>query len=1005
MPPSVPSEPGAGVEEAADRFAFLAAAGEALASSLDYEQTLRQVARLAVPALGDVCLVDIVEDGVVRRVAVEHALPAKRDVLEALAREFPPQVGSPAPAGQVLATGVPELLEVIDSEVIARHTDSTRHAELIRGVGMRSHVAVPMKVHGRIVGVLSVGITESDRRYGPDDVSVFEEIGRRAAMAVENARLYRAAQAEIEHRRRVEAELRLSELRYRAILEQSPMSTQILAPDGRTLAVNRAWEALWGLTLDHVQQYNVLTDAQLEARGVTLLLRRAFEGEPQHLPEIAYEPDATLPEASRFRGAVRWVSALAYPVRDEHGAVREVVLIHTDVTEARTAQEGLRASEDRLNRALAATRMIIWEWDLANDVIECSDNAVEFFGMRVAHSEHFMRTIHPDDLPRVQAASRAALEEAVPFHAEFRLGPAGGPDRWVESRGTVQRNAEGVPTRFLGVTLETTGLKHAEERTRMLADAGRVLGASLDYTTTLADLSRVVVPRLADWYAIDLIDENGNLQRVSVHHPDPARVELAHELFRSYPSSREDGRGAWRVIDTGEAEWMEEILPSLLEQAARDEHHLRILRGLDLRSYIIVPLVAREAVIGVLTLVYAESKRRYAPADVEVATDLARRAAVAVDNARLFAQLQHEHRRKDEFLATLAHELRNPLAPIRNGLAVLAAAPDPAIAARMREIMERQLAQMVRLIDDLLDLSRVTRGVIELRRERVEVATVVAAALETSRPLLDAAGVAYAIRLPARELRIDADPTRLAQVLTNLLNNAAKFTPRGGQVEVRVHEEGPDCVLDVQDTGIGIEPTRLEQVFEMFARGPDSAAHGGLGIGLTLARHLVQLHGGSLRATSEGVGRGSRFTVRLPLAPCQADHPAKPTGARGAGATPHRVLVVDDNLDAAETLATLLRMDGHQVQVAGSGAEAIAEAARVAPELAFLDIGLPDMSGHELARRLRALQRGPLRLVALTGWGRDEDRARAREAGFDAHLTKPVETQAVLAQLAHLDGG
>jgi PAS domain S-box-containing protein len=995
------------VERAADRFAFLAAAGEALASSLDYEETLQQVAKLAVPALGDFCMVDVIDADQVRRVAFAHVDAGKLACIREMAERFPPRPGSPSPAGRVLASGELELLEVVDAAVVRSHTMHPDHARLIEAIGVRSHIAVPMKVRSQLLGAISVGISESDRCYGGDDVAVVEEIARRAAMAIENARLYGAARREIERRREVEAELRMSERRYRAILEQSPMSTQILAPDGRTLQVNDAWEELWGLRLEDLGDYNVLSDPQLEERGIAPLLRRAFAGEPQKLPLIAYEPDATLPDRSRFRGSMRWVSAMAYPVRDEAGAVREVVLIHTDVSEARVAQERLRESERRLNRALAASKMVVWDWDLRTDMVECSANAVEFFGIQVAHREDFLRTIHPDDLPRVHASSGAALAEGLPFIAEFRLNSPDGLERWVHSRGEVERDADGRPVRFLGVTMETTSLKRAEELTRMLADAGRVLGASLDYTTTLAELSHVVVPRLADWYAVDLLTEDGRLERVSVHHPDPARVALAHRLFERYPPRRDAPHGTWHVIATGQPEWMAEIPDSLLEQSAEDAEHLAILRSLKLRSYILVPLVARDAVIGVLSLVYAESGRRYRETDLDVATDLARRAAAAVDNARLFAQLQVEHRRKDEFLATLAHELRNPLAPIRSGLAVLSSAPDAAITARVHGIMERQLAQMVRLIDDLLDLSRVTRGAIELRRERVSAAAVVAAALETSRPALDAAGLEVHVDVPEAPVWLDADATRVAQILTNLLGNASKFTPRGGRVEVRAGSaQGGTAEIEVVDTGVGIEPERLQHVFEMFVRGPESASQGGLGIGLTLGRHLAELHGGTLHAESAGLSRGSRFVLRLPCADTPAGKPQDDGLATSEGGTRRRVLVVDDNVDAAETLAMLLGLAGHDVHVATSGAEGVDAAMRLRPDLAFLDLGLPDFSGLELAARIRAMPGiGRVRLVALTGWGRDQDRVQAREAGFDAHLTKPVDAAAVFEQVARLDAG
>ncbi|GAB2503797.1 ATP-binding protein [Lysobacter humi (ex Lee et al. 2017)] len=997
MASDVPAEPALAGDRALLRLAFLARAGEVLAGSLDYAQTLQQVARLAVSELGDMCIVDIVEDGDLVRVATAHALPAKAQVLTELAERYPARRGSPAPAARVLASGRTELLVNVDPAVVRNHTVDAAHAALIDALDVRSHLAVPMRVRGETIGVLSLGITDTERRYGDDERALAEELARRAALAVENARLYRRAQDEIERRARVEAELRISEQRFRAITEQSPLSTQRLAPDGHTIGVNGAWEALWGLTLADLNGYSVLADPQLDAAGITPLLRRAFAGEPAALPEVRYDPRVTVPGRDHGADPVRWVKGFAYPVRDEAGEIREVVLVHEDITEARRAQQRAEASEDRLQRALAAGGMCTWEWDLATGIIECSANAVEFYGIHVGHADDFLALIDAADLPAVQASAAQALESRRLELLEFRLR---GTDRWVQTRGHVQDGDDGAPSKMLGVTVEVTGRREAEAATRMLADAGRVLGASLDYETTLADLATVLVPQLADWYAVDLISERGELERVSVHHGDAERRALAHELHERYPPRRGQG-GAWAVIDGGEPQWGAEITDEMLVQAAHDARHLEILRGLGLRAYIVVPLTARGVTFGAITLVMAESGRRYREADVELAMDLARRAASAVDNARLLRQLQLEHRRKDEFLATLAHELRNPLAPIRTGLALLEAAPDADVAERARRIMQRQLGHMVRLIDDLLDLSRVTRDAITLQVRDVALATVVAGAVEASRPLVEAAGLRLHVELPDAPVHLRVDDTRIAQVLTNLLNNAAKFTPRGGEVRLVARAAGDRLLLAVEDTGIGIAPEQLESIFEMFVRGGGPQGPGGLGIGLTLSRRLVELHGGHLRAESAGPGQGASLVMELPLVPAMASGPAPAdaTAERPAGRA-QRVLVVDDNEDAAQTLATLLGFDGHAVRCAGDGPAALAHLDGFEPDIAFLDIGLPGMSGYELAARLRARPGGAgMRLVALTGWGREEDRDRARDAGFDHHLTKPVDPQALLALL------
>ncbi|WP_187770761.1 ATP-binding protein [Cognatilysobacter lacus] len=995
--PSRNEGPASAADLALHRLDVLARAGEVLASSLDYEITLQHVAQLCVPELGDLCVVDVVENGVLRRVATAHVLPQKRSLVHQMTLRNPRPGESPAPAGRVLASGASERLDVVTPDVVASHTKDAEHAALIRAIGMRSHVAVPMRAHGDVIGVLSVGITETDRRFDDADQRLVEEIARRAAFAVENARLYRSAQAEIARREQAEAALQLSEQRFRAITEQSPLSTQRLSPDGRTISVNAAWERLWGLTADVLGDYSVLTDPQLEEKGITPLLRLAFAGTPTALPVIPYDPTVSVAGADERDDATRWIGAYAYPVRDDEGAIREVVLVHQDVTDTRRAESKLRASEDRLNRALAAGELVVWDWDLATNRVECSQNATNFFGIDMGQLGAFLEVIHPEDLPRVKALAARALETGIFDRIEYRLRRSAGRPRWMQSRGHAEFDDDGRAVRMLGVTVDVSDRRIAEESVRVLADAGEILGRSLDYQATLGNLARVVVPRVADWFAVDLLTEDGELERVSVHHPDPARVAIAREVFERYPPRR--GAGAWKVIETRTPDWTADIPRRLIEQGAVDADHARLLLSLDLHSYITVPLVARDTVIGVLTLVHAESGRRYERADVALALELARRAASAVDNARLYAQLQDEHRRKDEFLATLAHELRNPLAPIRTGLALLQADGDATRNARTRAIMERQLAHMVRLIDDLLDLSRVTRGTIGLQRRLVDVGGLVASSVEASRPLIDAAGLTLKLDMDARHVVLDADEARLSQVLTNLLNNAAKFTPRGGLITLRTALHGARVRIEVGDTGIGLAATQLESIFEMFARGVESGAYGGLGIGLTLARRLVDLHGGQLWAESDGPGRGSRFIVELPVSAQRVE--AAPIDAVPDVSPLRRVLVVDDNVDAAQTLAALLALDGHEVRCAFTGDAALALLDEFHPDIAFLDIGLPGMSGYDLARHLRADARAAqARLVAVTGWGREQDRSQARGAGFDAHLTKPVDPAAVLALLA-----
>lgn len=382
-----------------------------------------------------------------------------------------------------------------------------------------------------------------------------------------------------------------------------------------------------------------------------------------------------------------------------------------------------------------------------------------------------------------------------------------------------------------------------------------------------------------------------------------------------------------------------------------------------------------------------------------VFSDITQRLTAENDMRRLNEELAQANRRKTEFLATLAHELRNPLAPLSNGLHLMRlAGGKPEMLERTRQMMERQVQHMVHLVDDLLDVARISTGKVELRRRRMDLKEAVATAVETSASLIDAGGHKLRVELPAQPLPMDADPTRITQVVSNLLNNAAKYTPEAGRIDLRVAVHDGEAVLTVTDTGIGLAPDALSKVFEMFAQVPNSTGkpQGGLGIGLSLVQSLVAMHGGSVSASSAGIGQGSTFTVRLPLA--KGDEMTTETNAAQAAGKPGQlqVLVVDDNTDAAESLGVLLDIEGHAAHIAHTGAAALQVAQSHALDVVFLDIGLPDMTGYDVAKRLRMLPgMQKTMLVALTGWGTQDDRQRARDAGFDRHLTKPAELPAV----------
>ncbi len=402
---------------------------------------------------------------------------------------------------------------------------------------------------------------------------------------------------------------------------------------------------------------------------------------------------------------------------------------------------------------------------------------------------------------------------------------------------------------------------------RFLAQAGKTLAQVVDYESTLERIAALAVPAFADWFGVHVRDASGGIRRLAVRHQDPEMEAAVMQLYRRYPPGEGKQYGAPQVIASGEPMWLPDF-NAAIPQVARDAEHARLLEALGLKSFICVPMHSHGHVFGALTFATAESGRRYSELQLRAAEDLAGRAAVAIENAQLVEALHEADRRKNEFLAMLAHELRNPLAPVRNAVEILRARPGLSADERwVSDVIDRQVRRMSRLVDDLMDISRITNNRIELRREPIALEDVVREAVEASRPVIDGGKHELAIDLPGTPLVIDADMVRLSQVLSNLLNNAAKYTPPGGRIALHVRREGERVEVRVSDNGIGIPEAQLEAIFDMFVQSEESRrlSQGGLGIGLTLVRRLVELHGGTVHAVSAGPGKGSEFVVILPI--------------------------------------------------------------------------------------------------------------------------------------------
>jgi PAS domain S-box-containing protein len=1261
----------------------------------------------------------------------------------------------------------------------------------------------------------------------------------------------------------------LFEDRFFAIVDQSPFSIQIMSTDGFTVRVNKAWEKLWGATLEQLKGYNMLEDEQLARRGVMKYIKRAFAGEFAEIPPIPYDPNETLPGLTSHADPVRWTRAVIYPIKDAAGVVQEIVLVHEDITDQIRAEEKLKDSESRyrllfetsldaimivdgngkyvevneslcrilktpreklmgshfsefmvpervedarkaftalqeegffkgdfpmragdgtiveltwssranfmpglhvcvardiserkqaedafresesryrsllenandiiyshdlqgkyltINRAgekitgytqeeilrgmniaqiivpedldLAkkmterkllepdaptvyeidifakdgrrltlevSTRIsfkdgkpvavegiardvterkriekekqdlaaqiekqrqrlqelvssvpgIVWEaWgkpDAATQRIDfVSDYVEKMLGYTIEEwlstPNFWLSIVHPDDK---DTAARNAAENFASRNTganRFRWIAKDGRIIWVEAQSVVILDEAGNPIGMRGVTMDITERKKKEDNERFLAEASTALASSLDYETTLSTIAGLAVPHFADWCAVDIAKEDGTLHRLAVAHIDPAKVAWAQEIYDRYPPDPDEPHGLYNVFRTGKSEFFPDISDEMLMQGARDEAHLEILRRVGFCSVMLVPLKTRDSVIGVLTFVNSEGNRHHTLEDLALAEDLANRAALAVDNARLYQSeqesrlaaernssflkrlqsvseslskviapaevagsvveqailslgahagtvvllnsatrelemvgavnfpgaalekwqrfsidqdvpiaeavlsgvpvivesfddfldrypmlgalssitgsralvafpliiegrilgalglsfpapqhfsdddrafmsalaqqcaqalerarlyeteknLRHEaeaaNRMKDEFLATLSHELRTPLNSILGWSQMLQNATlDETSKERALATIVRNARVQNQLIEDVLDISRIITGNLRLDIRRVDLKAVITAAAESLRPAMEAKRIRLRTFIHAQTELIQGDIERLQQIVWNLLSNAVKFTAEGGEIQIQLRDAGRAVEIVVTDSGIGIEESFLPFVFDRFRQldGSTTRRHGGLGLGLSIVRQLVEMHGGTVHAENNKTGKGASFTVSLPLLN-EEKPPAQINSVSALKQLPEttlnaperlaglRILIVEDEDDSSELLTFVLSSSGAEVTAARSAAEAYDLIKRQRFDLVISDIGMPEEDGNSLIKKIRALpveQGGAVSAIALTAYARNEDRAKALEAGFQLHISKPIEPVDFINQVTNL---
>ncbi|MGJ7523882.1 ATP-binding protein [Variovorax sp. LT1P1] len=654
----------------------------------------------------------------------------------------------------------------------------------------------------------------------------------------------------------------------------------------------------------------------------------------------------------------------------------------------------LQEREEQLRLAIEAAEVGLWDVDVATNTLYWPARVKAMFGISPeaeATLDDFVACLHPADATAVLQAFAAAQDptQRTVYDVEYRtVGKEDGLIRWVAAKGRGIFDGDGHCIRAIGTAIDITVRKRAEALQSDTQERLEVLNRIERATHPLVDALDVMQ------VTAQLLGEHLGATRCAYAdvEPDNDRFNIRSDWAQpGVPSSAGVysldlfGSRATANLRNGR-----HLVVHDVDRELGDDNGGRMFNAIGIKAIVCAGLIKGGRLVAMMA-VHQSVPRQWSEEDLRMITEVVDRCWAHIERVRDAAMLRDQDRRKDEFLVTLAHELRNPIAPMLYAIALMRRDQDPSRLARRVDVIERQAAHMVRLVDDLLDVSRINRGLVELKREVVDIAPLLVQAVEAATPALDSGRHHFGLELPGTPAPVNADPARVIQVVTNLLNNAAKYTPDGGEIQLSSWVEGETVVVELEDSGLGIPREDQVRLFDLFTQLPHTGnkAHGGLGIGLSLVKSLVEMHGGRVSVRSGGLNQGSTFRVELPTA-VSAAHPTNETRAAAAG-NHGRVLIVEDNLDGLRTLVELIESNGHAVLGFPDGPAALRAAAEWQPDLALLDLGLPTMDGYEVATRLRSdAGLNDIRIVALTGWGSEQDRARTTAAGFSAHLTKPI---------------
>lgn len=750
----------------------------------------------------------------------------------------------------------------------------------------------------------------------------------------------------------------------KGVFEGSPDCVKLLDAQGHILAMNRNGQCAMEIddfrTIQGANWATLWTEENRHVIDAAVIAARSGRN---------YSLNLACPTA---KGSPRWWEVTVSPIVGDTGEVTRILSVSRDITEARFATEKVRVSEERFRSLVTATAAIVWGTPGSGQFDAEQPGWSAFTGQLFESMKGlgWLDAVHPDDRQKSATLWNEAIASGAMYETEHRLQRADGQFRHMSVRAVPIRGPDDTITEWVGVHTDIHDRKAAEavlreneERVRLATESAE-LGLWVWHPST----DQVVWENTRPYEIFGLLPDTPPITArqflTDFVHPDHV-AEFGHAVKNTIETgARLHFQGRIRRKD-GEIRWVE-FFGNLQPQLGGDP--LRI--------------------IGTVADITGSKNREE-------------------ELRRLAANLSEADRRKTEFLAILAHELRNPLAPIRHGLQLISTqAGNSETLTKVRDMLDRQVNQMARLVNDLLDVARITSGKVELRKQRAEIGHLINVAVETSMPLIEASKHRLSITIPDESMPVYVDPERISQVISNLLNNAAKYTPAGGSIALNVSHDESEVVVSVTDNGVGIAPQSIGNVFDLFRQvGQDfERSQGGLGIGLSLVRQLVELHGGTVSASSPGEGGGSSFMIRLAMidvlaAPLLQDENLPEV----VGPTNLRILIADDNIDAAEIFSLLLEVSGHITKIAHNGHAALKLARELHPDVVFLDIGMPGMNGYEVCKAIRNIPSlADITLVALTGWGSEQDRVLSREAGFNHHFIKPVDMTVIETLLSEV---